>query len=331
MQRFFDFPAAVWAYFSEVDRRFAAGDPPAPLPAPGYQLENENLGGIRAVLWDIYGTLAGVGVGDLEAALGSPERLRQALQAMINEYDLAAPLGSLFPHQPPAPALAELFLGLIDDTRLRALAQGIEYPEIVIEDIWQSILAQLATAGYHPPYEEPRLHTAQRWAYFFDGVFQQTYLYPGAAATLNRLRQAGIVQGIISNAQFYTPIHLRRLLRQDLGEPGLEFTDIFTDSLVLFSYELGYGKPNPRGFHKAIALLNRQGITREEILYIGNDMLCDVWCSLRAGIRSAFFVGDATQTFAHADDQRCRGLRPDGIFTAPDQVPPAILNRRRSQ
>jgi len=329
MKRFFDYPDNLWDYFQQVDRRFQRHEPPLPQPLEVELPAVNRLGDIRAVLWDVYGTLVGLDVGDLEKSRAEHERLQAAARALIAEFDLTKPLQNLHPDSPPDVVLRDRYLQGITDSHLRSAAMGIEYPEVRIEVIWQSILEDCCRAGWVCPYEEPPRYTAFRWAYFFDAALQQVYLYPHAAETLQACKQAGIIQGIISNAQFYTPLHLRRLLRRALGDDDLKLGSIFTDTLVLFSYELGFSKPNPRSFQRAVETLARQGITREEILYVGNDMLNDVWTALRAGIRAAFCAVDASQADLRPDDERCRGLQPDVVITDLQQFcelipPPAV-------
>lgn len=327
MKRFFDFPISLWSWFTQVDQRFAVSEVSAPVPLDLESTVNTDLGDIRVVLWDVYGTMLGASVGDLERTLEEPARLLTGTTALCDEFHLHEPLQKLQPHQAPEMYLRDRYLREITDSHLRSLGMGIEYPEVAIETVWQHIVADCIKAGYQPPQEEPTLYTAYRWAYFFDAALQQNYLYPDVASCMITLKNAGIIQGIISNAQFYTPVHLRRLLRQSLNQEALRLGDMFTDALVIFSYELGFGKPNARMFHRAIDILNRQGITRPEILYVGNDMLNDVWTSMRAGIRAAFFAGDRTQALLRQEDDRCRGLHPDAIITQIHQVPQLILSR----
>ena len=65
MKRFFDFPLSVWSYFQDVDKRFCiSSDPPIkPVQIESYHTEFNN---IRVVLWDIYGTLFFLSLGDLD-------------------------------------------------------------------------------------------------------------------------------------------------------------------------------------------------------------------------------------------------------------------------
>ncbi|MBN2211882.1 MAG: HAD hydrolase-like protein [Sedimentisphaerales bacterium] len=316
MKRFFDYPQKLWEWFETVDKRFAVDTPPTLQPAHlSVEIHQGNLSDIHVVLWDVYGTLLGVEVGDLEQSHDRPDRLEEAARLTIAEFNLETPLVRLYPGRDSAVSLRERYLKGIDDSHLQSAGRGVQFPEVVIQQIWLDILNESAAVGWNWPYDEPRLYTAYRIAYFFDAALQQVYLYPHAADCLVRLKDADVILGIISNAQFYTPLHLRRLLRRELKNDQLRLNQIFTDTLMFFSYELGFSKPNPRAFQRAGDLLARQGITREEILYIGNDMLNDVWAALRAGTKAALCAVDATQTTLRENDDRCRGLKPDAVIT----------------
>jgi putative hydrolase of the HAD superfamily len=324
MKHFFDFPKSLLDYFQNVDKRMASADPMLNISL-SMECFSDIHKTIKAVLWDVYGTLAGFTVGDLENSLENYDSLTLAASQTIDEFQLAEALQLLFPQLPPETALQEFYLQLINESHIRSQNMGIEYPEVLIEMIWERILDDCHQQGYIPPYEEPLSHTAFRCAYFFDSALQQTYLYPGVGQCLKDLKNSGIIQGIISNAQFYTPFHLRRLLRHELKCSHLELDDYFTDSLVLFSYELGFSKPNPRAFQHAIKILEREGIEPNEILYIGNDMLNDIWAASQEGLQTAFFAGDQSQALLRNDDERCHNIKPNMLFINHLQLSQAIL------
>jgi len=314
MRRFFDYPVSLWSYFRQVDVRLSNKNVPGPVPAD-INSQLADLSGVRAVFWDVYGTLCGVSVGDLQRTLEYGDRLAQAAVEVIEEFGLAPALTQLYPDRFADSALRDRYLQLIAESHERSRAAGIEYPEVVIEQIWQWILEDCRQVGYEPAFDEPLLDTVYRAAYFFDASIQHNYLYPGIADSLTKLSEAHLVQGIISNAQFYTPIQLRRLLREELHRDSVELEDFFDASLVFFSYELGYSKPNPGAFQKANRILVQKGIKPEDIVYIGNDMLNDVWAAAQAGWRTILFAIDETQITLRENEPKCNKLKPDAIVT----------------
>jgi len=314
LQRFFDYPVSLWSYFRQVDKRLSKKNAPRPVPAD-IKPQRGDLSGVRAVLWDVYGTLSGVSVGDLDRTLEYEDQLAQASGAVIEEFGLAPSLKQLYPDRSANIALRDRYLHLIAESHERSRGAGVAYPEVVIEQIWQWILEDCRQVGYMSGYQEPLLDTGYRVAYFFDASIQHNYLYPGIADCLTKLSHAHLVQGIISNAQFYTPIQLRRLLREELQRYTVELEDFFDESLVFFSYELGYSKPNPAAFQKANRILAQQGIKPEEIVYIGNDMLNDVWAAAQAGWQTILFAADETQTTLRKDEPNCTQVQPNAIVT----------------
>ena len=324
MQRFFDFPASLWSFFQETDLSFDRPGMLEPLDTP---LRSVALPGIRAVLWDIYGTLLGCALGDLEASLQDPQRQTQAAALLIERFSLQGPLRQLNGHAPLEIALRDRYLALIDQSHRQSRAAGVEYPEVIIQDIWLTIVEDCRRQGWTSPNEESPYHTACRWAYFFEAAFNKTYLYPGAAECLDHLHRASLVQGIISNAQFYTPIRLRHFLRRQLARDQFQLEDIFIEPLVLFSYELGFSKPNPIAFCRCLDRLKQQGIPPEQTLYVGNDMLNDIYAAQQHNLRTALFVGDRGQAKLRPDEPRCRNIEPDIIIADLDQLPTLLVNQ----
>ncbi|MCP4711652.1 MAG: HAD hydrolase-like protein [Planctomycetes bacterium] len=326
MKRFFDYSPGVWAYFQHVDRRLSQDQTPQVVPAVS-EWKKCDFGGIRAVLWDVYGTIFGVEVGDLERSCLVKEPIEAAAAATIHEFSLGESLGELYGNMPAAIALASGYLELIGESHRRSKGEGVEYPEVVIEEIWRMILLDCHKVGYRQVESEVVLDTAYRMAYFFDASLQRNFLYEGVEKVLSDLKEAGIKQGVISNAQFYTPIQMRRLLRKQLDREDLELDEFFDEPLMLFSYELGFSKPNPGAFIRAIDILGRQGIRAEEILYVGNDMLNDVWGAMQHGMKTVLFAVDRAQTVWRREDARCRDLSADGEVYRAEQIIELILGR----
>ncbi|MBW3081316.1 HAD family hydrolase [Bifidobacterium saguinibicoloris] len=116
-------------------------------------------------------------------------------------------------------------------------------------------------------------------------------LYPGAAAMLARLREAGLTVVLVSNAQSgYTRPELR----------GLDLEPLF-DNIVISS-EVGVRKPSPRIYRIALdGVLADPGRT----VMVGNDERADILGAKGAGIdgvylRTAISPQNDPQASAHA-------------------------------
>ena len=119
--------------------------------------------------------------------------------------------------------------------------------------------------------------------------------------------------GIVSNAQFYTPIIIEALADRNLEDLG------FQSQLCAWSYEIGRAKPSPAVFQGPLDMLRDQGIPPEEVLYVGNDRLNDVACASGAGCRTALFAGDSRSLRLREADSRA-DVDPDIIITELSQL-----------
>lgn len=258
--------------------------PMRPLPTgrrPGGRLR----GPVRAVLFDVYGTLLISAAGDIGSA---PARCG----------DSAGPLPGL----PGAPSLpsAETDRRLkrrIGEIHAAMRARGVDVPEVEIDRVWRDILPALTPAAAR--------EAALRWELATNPVWPM----PGMRATVDGCRERGLVLGIVSNAQFYTPLLLKWFLGKPLSAAG------FAPALRIYSYRLGRAKPSPVLFEAAAAGLARRGIAPQAALHVGNDMLNDVWAAARAGFQTALFAGDARSLRLREDDPRCRDRTPELIVT----------------
>ncbi len=245
---------------------------------------------VGAVIWDVYGTLMALSVGDLESTLAKKKTLSGAFRRTIREFGLYEVLDG-----DPPETLMDLYIGEIKKTHRRKHARGEFSPEVKIERIWLRILKKLEAKGYRPIADgkEIGLDLALRVAYFFDDVYQTKALYPGAQETLEGVRRLGLRQGIISNAQFYTPIALNML---------------------------GVSKPNPLAFERAKVRLHAMGIEPDRVLYVGNDVLNDMLAARAAGFRGVLFAGDRESLNLRKDRPECAVFRPDAVIKSLPQL-----------
>ena len=56
------------------------------------------------------------------------------------------------------------------------------------------------------------------------------------------------------------------------------------------------------------------------ILYIGNDMLKDIWPAAELEMKTALFAGDKRSLKWRRDDNRCKNLQPDLVLTKLPQL-----------
>jgi putative hydrolase of the HAD superfamily len=138
---------------------------------------------------------------------------------------------------------------------------------------------------------------------------------PGSLETIGTLKEQGMVLGIVSNAQFYTPLLFSVLFNHSIDETG------FDPDCCIWSYRERKAKPSPHLFPKlGQSLMDKHGIGLGECIYVGNDMLNDVYCAKTAGCRAVLFAGDKRSLRLREKDERCLAIRPDAVITSLTQL-----------
>jgi len=237
---------------------------------------------VRAVFFDVYGTLFVSGSGDIEILENSVQDER--LGALLTKYGI-----------PPEDAVSvrERYFTRIREVHEERKLAGVDFPEVVIEKIWEDVLG-LSTS------ERSRVFALE-----YELLFNPVWPMPGLETILQALKSRGLIMGLVSNAQFFTPLLFKAFLERDIDEVG------FTRELVLYSYLYGYAKPSSFLFERARSILDTHGFAPEEALYVGNDMLNDVYAAARSGFQTVLFAGDARSLRMREEDPRCREVKPD--------------------
>ena len=256
------------------------------------------LAGIKAVLFDIYGTLFVSGSGDIGA--GNAEEDEQALRVALSQVGLCTEA------MDPTIRATELLTRAIDQAHEQRRAEGIEYPEVDILAIWRQVLSELPKGVVTMDLVEDRLRVL---ALEYECRVNPVWPMPRLRQTLNTLCEKRLVLGLVSNAQFYTPLLFEAFL--DTPPQTLGF-----DALCCaFSYQMLEAKPSPRLFRKALdGLARKYGITARQVLYVGNDRLKDIWPAQRLGCRTALFAGDLRSLRLREHDERCNMVNPDVVI-----------------
>jgi putative hydrolase of the HAD superfamily len=241
----------------------------------------------HAVLFDVYGTLFISKAGDISIARKEAEENVHEIDRLLQRYNIAKDAATLGD---------ELFKEIERDKDDRK-ARGTDYPEVVIEDIWKRILK----------IEDDEL--VLRFALEYELIVNPVYPMPHVKEIFAACRERGICMGLISNAQFYTPLLFSALMGASLEDLG------FRMDLMYFSYMFGYGKPSFHLFDRAVERLGKLGISTKNALYVGNDMLKDIYPAHSAGLQTVLFAGDKRSLRLREDDERCRGLEADLTVT----------------
>jgi len=280
-------------------------------PQPtGHPTALPKIEGIRAVLFDIYGTLFISGCGDVGVSAVGSEQDRSAIyQQMAAEAFSAVEL----PVPPAKAAIDQLLSEAIQNEHARMREAGTRYPEIDIVEIWGKTLANLSERhDWRPPRVDSEL--LRKLAAEYEVRSNPVWPMPEALETLTQLSKGGWTLGVVSNAQFYTPALFPALLDAEMDALG------FAENLRFYSYKYRSGKPGEELYEAARAELQREGIGPRETLFVGNDLLNDVTAASGVGFRTALFAGDARSLRLREGDERVAGIVPDLVIDRLSQL-----------
>ena len=145
--------------------------------------------------------------------------------------------------------------------------------------------------------------------------------YDGVVDALIKLKKGNIKPGIVSDAQFYTPIDLTLLTRKQSNNMLDDYLELFDVDLIYYSYEYGMTKANPTLFQKLYDTLYEYQILPSQTVFVGNDLFLDIKPAADIGMRTAFFAGDDKSAFVHDTGGE---IIPDIVFDSWDELPEKI-------
>jgi len=237
---------------------------------------------IKAVIYDIYGTLFISNSGDIDETRESV-RLEK-LKSLLEEYNIGI----------KADIVLNRYIKEIELSHNILKKRGIDYPEVKIDDIWMKVL------------ETKEREFAKRFAIEYECIFNPVWPMPYLKELLDGCRSMSISMGLISNAQFFTPLLFNLFFNHTLEELG------FDRKLVFLSYIYSHAKPSMFLFERAMDELLKKGISLKNVLYVGNDLLNDIYPAHRSGFQTALFAGDKRSLRLRGDID----IKPDIVVTS---------------
>jgi putative hydrolase of the HAD superfamily len=274
------------------------------LPIPtGWSPDLQGVSGIKAILFDIYGTLLVSASGDVD------------ILTLREQYTLEATeqtgITFLTPEKTETAALMEtLLIEKIRHIHREKKQKGISFPEVNIIDVWKDVFS---SPGLTHRIQVPESFHTREFALIFEVFHNPVSPMPGMKSVLTLLAGKNIPMGIISNAQFYTPLLVSYFLTGTFTEESV--VPLFHRDYLFFSYEHLRAKPDQFLFELARERLVRDNIRPGEILYLGNDMLNDILPASRAGFRTVLFAGDERSLRLRTEHPEVRGIKPDAVIT----------------
>jgi putative hydrolase of the HAD superfamily len=154
----------------------------------------------------------------------------------------------------------------IAEERQRLRARRVPHPEVRVERVW---------ARLFPGRSRREL---MKIALEYELAVNPSWPAPGCSRLLACLRRLPVLLGLLSNAQFYTPLILTALLGAPPEKVG------FSRGLCVYSYRHGIAKPDPALLGIALSRLEARGVPRGSIVVVGDDLDNDIIPAARAGL-----------------------------------------------
>lgn len=311
-------------YATYLDTRDLPWPAPPEVERPKARPHLARLPNVRAVLWNVYGTLLPISGGDLLFDHPLKFVMDVALDKTIQEFKM---WGSMVrkPGQ-PTDYLREVYGSLLQEQR--TVVGGTEKcPEVVADRLWEAFIKKLLQkdykfdAGFYGSLNE----FSRKVAYFFHASLQGTSHYPGAAGALRYVKGCGLAQGLLADGQCVTLVQLQRGLNQE--DAAARVDDLFDPALRTLSYEVRARKPSETLFRHALKALTDCAIKPDQVLHVGSRVARDIIPAKRLGLRTALFAGDKASLQATPGQLKESVSRPDVLLTELGQIAEVVSSQ----
>lgn len=309
-------PLTLEQYIEQIHQKPGIPWPKPMPPEPVKAKPSTRPLGIRAVLWNVYGTLLNINGGEIALWTEDAFLLSVALEKTIHEFKMWGSM-SRKPGQ-PSEYMKEIYKKEYDYLRLQSYSEKI--PELACEKIWDAIIKKLQVKEYKydVAHYGSQIEYAKKIAYFFQASLQGVEGYPRLAETLEAVANQGIVQGLLGDGQCFTYGQLQRCVK--LENPHAVLPTWVPVNLGCLSYEIQGKKPSDTLFRRAIESMKKKGIDPDEILHVGSHLVRDIAPAKKWGLKTALFAGDKKTLVAPPELLKEPNHRPDALITELNQV-----------
>jgi len=283
----------------------------------------DSLNGVRAVIFDVYGTLVNYWRPGFESRERREALLAEAFSEIVERFGMKEILSKMNPAGTPADTLKDFYHGLVALNQEKASSGGAEFPEVRVEEVWSVIVMMLKRNGYDVAANAPAggvADFARYLAYTYNFVGMGRALYSGAADALKKLKADNIVLGILADGQFYTPLDMTLLFREQSGGKIDDYNELFDHDLTFFSYQYGFTKPSEVLYRRLFDALYEYHILPSQTLFVGNDLSTDIRPAAAFGMKTALFCGDDVMVFGEGGDIDTE-IVPDVVFESWYELP----------
>lgn len=310
-------PLTLEQYATWLDSRDLPWPAPPEVERPKARPHLAPLSGVRAVLWNVYGTLLAIPGGELWFEHPKKFIMDMVLEKTIQEFKMWGSM-SRKPGQ-PSEYMGQIYGNVLMEQK--SFPSGSEkFPEVGADRIWEAILKKLLQKEYKfdASFYGSLNEYSRKIAYFFHASLQGTGCYPGAAQALRHVREQGLIQGLLADGQCFTTVQLQRGVSAQDAELRLE--EVLDPDRITLSCDVRGRKPSERLFRTALDGLREQGVELDQILHIGSRLTQDIAMARRLGMRTALFAGDKTSLQATPEQLKEPANRPDVLLTDLSQL-----------
>jgi len=314
-------PLTLQQYVAYLDTRGTTWPAPPEIKPRKAKPRLDYLPQVRAVTWNVYGTLLAISGGELLFEHPTRFIMETALDKTIQEFKMWGSM-SRKPGQ-PADYLRHIYGNLVAEQRF--IPGNVEKsPEIAADRLWESFIKMLFQkdyqfdAGFYGSLNE----YSRKVAYFFHASLQGTTCYSGAVDALRLVTEAGLAQGLLADGQCFTAAQLQRGLSQQDASANLD--EWVEPSLRVLSCDVRARKPSKQIFREALGVFAQKGILPEQVLHIGSRLQQDLVPARRVGMRTGLFAGDKASLQATKEQLKESGSRPDVLLTDLRQIAEVI-------
>lgn len=290
---------------------------PPPFAAANAKPTLKPIADIKAVIWNLYGTLLRITDGSLMLLHYKEIRMQVALEKTIAEFNM----WNSMTRRPGAPweYMLQKYKGILEEMEMVAANSG-DFPQPNAVKIWRRLLSMLEQKEYEydVQFYGDMDELAEKVAYFFQSCLQGIEASPNAVTALKSVADAGLTQGLLSDGQPFTLLQtLRAFSAQDKLPP---LNSLFDPACLVLSYQPGVRKPSASLYHNCVQRLAAKGIQPQETLYVSNQLQGDLVIAKQFGIRTVLYAGDKTTLKATGPEIRHSELRPKRLLTDLSQI-----------
>ena len=274
--------------------------------------------GIKAVTWNVYGTLLRISDGDLLFQHPQPIRMEIALDKTIQEFNM----WNSMTRKPGKPweYMQQKYLHVLEDLKMASSGRKGDMTEVNSAHLWKKLIAMLDKKDYEydTAFYGDIDELSEKVAFYFHSSLQGVEAAPGGLKALLSIQSGGLRQSLLADAQPFSVVQLFRAL---LDQGTISRADtLLTPSLNTFSYVEGVRKPSKTLFLRAVDRFVKLGIEPEQILHVSSRIRDDLAVAKSLGMRTALYAAEKLGLQAASEELKDPATKPDRLITGLDQI-----------